>query len=66
MIQISLDNATFHSSGADTLPLVIRGVENNEVATVYIRSNVPRDITGNENRDASLLVRWKTPLVNCD
>jgi len=66
MIEISLDNVNFHSSGSDDLPLVSLGVEDGEEATIYIRSNIPKDITGNENRDASLLVRWKTPLVNCD
>jgi hypothetical protein len=66
MIEISLDNVTFHGSGSDGLPLVVDKVESGQDGTVYIRSNIPKDITGNENRDASLLVRWKTPLVNCD
>ncbi len=66
MLEISLDDTTWHGAGSDSLPLVVRGVESGEEGTVYIRSNIPKDITGNENRDASLLVRWKTPLVNCD
>lgn len=66
MLEISLDEVEWHGSGSDTLPLVVRGVPSESEGTVYIRSNIPRDITGDENRDASLLVRWKTPLVNCD
>jgi hypothetical protein len=66
MLELSLDNATWHGAGSDELPLVIRGVADGQEGTVYLRSNIPKDITGDENRDASLLVRWKTPLVNCD
>jgi hypothetical protein len=66
MLQISLDDITFHSSGSDGLPLVVQDVPSEQDGTIYIRSNIPKDITGNEDRDASLLVRWKTPLINCD
>jgi hypothetical protein len=66
MLEISLDNATWHGAGSDELPLVIREVADGQEGIVYLRSNIPKDITGDENRDASLLVRWKTPLVNCD
>jgi uncharacterized protein YkuJ len=66
MLEISLDNTTWHGVGSDSLPLVVPGVESGQEGTVYVRSNIPKDITGDENRDASLLVRWKTPLVNCD
>ena len=66
MLELSLDNATWHGAGSDSLPLVVRGVQPGADGTVYLRSNIPRDLTGDENRDASLLVRWKTPLVNCD
>lgn len=66
MLQISLDNIDFYSSGSDQLPLVVPNVPPGGDATIYMRSNIPKDITGDENRDASLLVRWKTPLIDCE
>ncbi|KKK94547.1 hypothetical protein LCGC14_2681740, partial [marine sediment metagenome] len=66
MLELSLDNVTWHGAGSDSLPLVVRGVEPGADGIVYLRSNIPKGLTGDESRDASLLVRWKTPLVNCD
>lgn len=66
MLQVSLDGINWYSSGSDNLPLVVKDVPPGGEATVYMRSNIPRDITGDEERDASLLVRWKTPLIDCD
>lgn len=66
LVQVSLDNVNFYSSGSDNLPLVISNVPPNSPKTVYLRSNIPSNITKQENRDASLLVRWKTPFKKCD
>lgn len=66
MLQISLDDVNFYSSGADQLPLVVENVPAGEGAVIYMRSNIPRGITKDESRDASLLVRWKSPLINCN
>lgn len=66
MLQISLDDVNFYSSGSDNLPLVVQNVPPDGTEIVYMRSNIPKDLTGDERRDASLLVRWKTPLVQCD
>jgi hypothetical protein len=66
MIEISLDNVNFSGVGAAELPLVVQDVSPGESATVYIRTNLPRKLTGDEQRDASVLVRWKTPLRDCD
>ena len=66
LIEISLDNVTFHAAGSDDLPLVVDDVANGESVTAYVRTVLPRNLTGQESRDASLLVRWKTPLRTCD
>lgn len=67
LVQISLDGISWSSSGSDTLPLTARTISADEVVNVHIRTNIPRfGLTGDESRDASLLVRWKTPLQNCD
>ncbi len=66
MIEISLDNINFEAVGSDQLPLVVRAVPDSSSVTTYVRTILPRDLTGEESRDASLLVRWKTPLRTCD
>jgi len=66
MIQISLDNVNFEAVGSENLPLVQKNVKDNEGVTLFVRTDIPRDLTGDENRDASVLVRWKTPLQECD
>lgn len=66
MLEISLDDTTWHGAGSDSLPLVVPGVESGQEGIIYVRSNIPKTITGDESRDASLLVRWKTPLIDCD
>ena len=66
MIEISLDNSTFVGVGSEQLPLVVQDVPDGITVTIYVRTILPRDLTGQEKRDASLLVRWKTPLRTCD
>lgn len=66
MVQISLDGVDFESVGSANLPLVKRGVLDEESVNLYVRTNIPKGLTGLENRDASLIVRWKTPLQECD
>jgi hypothetical protein len=66
MIEISTDNVNFVGAGSDELPLVVQDIPDGEGVTAYIRTKLPRDLTGDESRDASLLVRWKTPLRTCD
>jgi len=61
LIQVSLDNVNFYNIGSTNLPLVQRGILNGKSATIYVRTNIPKGLTGRESRDASLLVRWKVP-----
>jgi hypothetical protein len=66
MIEISTDGVNFSGVGSSELPLVVRNVSAGDSVTAYIRTIIPKGLTGEEQRDASLLVRWKTPLRDCD
>jgi len=68
MIEISISGTpgSFFGVGSDQLPLSVLNVPAGESVTAYIRTIIPRELTGDENRDASLLVRWKTPLKDCN
>jgi hypothetical protein len=66
MIEISTDGVNFVGVGSAELPLTVEDVPAGESVTVYIRTIIPRHLTGDEKRDASLLVRWKTPLRDCN
>jgi hypothetical protein len=66
MIEISLDNVNFEGVGSANLPLVRQDVAHDESVTLYVRTNIPKGLTGDENRDASVIVRWKTPLQECE
>lgn len=66
LIQISTDGINFESVGSINLPLVVEDVPNGSAVNLYMRSNLPKNLTGEESRDASIIVRWKTPLRVCD
>jgi hypothetical protein len=68
MIEISLTASgnDFHGLGSDSLPLVATGIPSGEPVSVYIRTNIPKGLDPEAERDASLIVRWKTPLEECE
>jgi len=66
LVEISLDGVNFEKSGSASLPLVSQAVPAGESRTVYVRTDIPKGLTGDETRDASMLVRWKTPLRQCN
>jgi hypothetical protein len=68
MIEISLtaSGTDFHGLGSDSLPLVSRRVSSGEPVSVYVRTNIPKGLDPEAERDASLIVRWKTPLEECE
>lgn len=65
MLQISLDNNNFESVGSSNLPLVKNKVKDGESVNLFVKTDIPKDLTGIESRDTSVLVRWKTPLIDC-
>ncbi|KKN30272.1 hypothetical protein LCGC14_0835700, partial [marine sediment metagenome] len=68
MIEISLTASgnDFHGLGSDSLPLTVTGIPSGEPVSVFIRTNIPKGLDREAERDASLLVRWKTPLEECE
>jgi hypothetical protein len=66
MLEISIDGVNFVGVGSAELPLTVQDVPAGGSVTVYIRTIIPRNLTGDEKRDASLMVRWKTPLQDCN
>jgi hypothetical protein len=58
LIQISKDNITFYSLGDANLPLFWENVPNNYSVPVYVRTNLPIKMTGNEVRTSELVVYW--------
>jgi hypothetical protein len=67
MIEISVSGTgPFVGVGSSQLPLSVLNVPAGGSVTAYIRTVIPRDLTGDELRDASLLVRWRAPLEDCN
>lgn len=58
MIEISKDNLTFYNVDSGELPLVYSDVADGAVATVYVRTSIPRGLTGKEKRTAALVASW--------
>lgn len=58
LIQISKDNLTFYSVGAQELPLIYEGVSDGSSVPVYIRTNIPIGLTGEEKRTTGLNIQW--------
>ena len=68
MIEISLTASgnDFHGLGSNSLPLIATGISSGESVSVYVRTNIPKGLDPEAERDASLSVRWKTPLEECN
>lgn len=57
-VELSDDNVTFYRLGDEALPLFFEGVEENETIPVYVRTILPRDLTGLEKRTATIIGSW--------
>ncbi len=55
MVEISSDNVSYYGRGNSNLPLVYYNVPAGGTQTVYVRTNVPRNLTGSEDRVAYLI-----------
>jgi len=58
LIEISKDNVTFYRVGDEEIPFCFKNVLPNEVVSVYVKTNIPNGLTGNEKRTAELLGQW--------
>ena len=57
-IEISDDNLTFYRVGDAELPIKFEKVSPGEKVPVYVRSTLPRRLTGNEKRTAGITASW--------
>lgn len=57
-IEISKDNVTFLKVGDTKLPFEYKGVAPDHAASVYVRSCIPDNLTGKENRTSSIIANW--------
>jgi len=57
-IEISKDNITYYKVGDTSLPLKYEDVPAGNTASVYVRTIVPDNLSGFENRTARLLTYW--------
>ena len=57
-VEISKDNLTFYKVGDPNLPLFWENVSSNMVVPIYVRTVLPRTLTGKELRTANIIAYW--------
>ena len=57
-VEISKDNLTFHKVGDAELPFVFEKVSPAEKVPIYVRTNIPKRLTGKEKRTAGIIASW--------
>jgi hypothetical protein len=55
-LEISKDGVTFYDRDSAYLPLVFEDIPSGESRTVWVRTNIPEDLTGDEKRTADLII----------
>jgi len=55
-LEISKDGVTFYDRNSAYLPLVYEDVPPGESRTVWVRTNIPENLTGDEKRTADLII----------
>jgi hypothetical protein len=58
MIEIS-DNVTYYKVGDPELPLFFEKVSPGTTIPIYVRSIVPRELTGKEKRTSGIVASWE-------
>ena len=58
MIEISQDNVTYYKVGDPELPFFYEKVPADDTVQVYVRSLLPNDLTGQEDRTAGIVTSW--------
>jgi hypothetical protein len=58
LIELSRDNLTFYNVDSGQLPLVFEEVAADAEVTVYVRSVIPKGLTGSEKRTAGIIASW--------
>jgi hypothetical protein len=57
-IEISSDGTNFYNRDSANLPLTFEQVPVGESRRVYVRTNIPRVLSGSERRTANLKIEW--------
>jgi len=58
LIEISSDNVTFHKVGSVDLPFIFREVAAGISIPIYVRTKIPKNLTGEEKRTAGVIGSW--------
>jgi len=58
MIEISQDNVTYYKVGDAMLPFFFEKVPAGDSEQIYVRSIIPNDLTGKEDRTAGIITSW--------
>jgi len=58
MIEISKDNLTFYKVGDPELPFFYEKVPAGDTVKIYVRTILPDDLTGKEDRTAGIVTSW--------
>ena len=58
MLEIS-DNVTYYKVGAPELPLFFEKVSPGTTIPIYVRSIVPKGLTGKEKRTSGIVASWE-------
>ncbi len=58
MIEISSNNVTFYKVGDSELPFLFEKVPIDATIPIYVRSIVPKGLTGKENRTSGVIASW--------
>jgi hypothetical protein len=57
-VEISKDNLTFYKVGDAELPFVFEKVPAGGKVPIYVRTNIPKFLTGKEDRTAGIIASW--------
>jgi hypothetical protein len=58
MVELSADNLTFYDVESGELPLVFYDVPDGDTVEVYVRTKIPKGLTGKEKRTAGIIASW--------
>ena len=58
MVEISQDNVTYYKVGDAELPFFYDEVPDGDSVQVYVRTILPSDLTGKEDRTAGIITSW--------
>lgn len=58
MVELSKDNLNFYDAESGELPLRFEDVADGDTVQVYVRTKIPKGLTGKEKRTAGIIASW--------